>query len=126
MSGPVVPPSPGIGLPAVSFRQFLSSAVEPVAWYGIKLFPTHSVSELEGEKTSSICICLMKYIHVLYESGNSWEMYMAQDYITLTRASLRDGESGSSREVNVITFARWASSDVNLLSSARSEVMLTA
>ena len=32
MSGPVVPPSPGIGLPAVSF---LSSVVEPVASKGM-------------------------------------------------------------------------------------------
>ena len=35
MSGPVVPPSPGIGLPAVNFCQFLSSVVEPVASKGI-------------------------------------------------------------------------------------------
>ena len=35
VSGPVVPPSLGIGLPAVSFRQFLSSVVEPVASKGM-------------------------------------------------------------------------------------------
>ena len=35
MSGPIVPPSLGIGLPAVNFCQFLSSVVEPVALKGM-------------------------------------------------------------------------------------------